>query len=387
MAERQQIARQAAAALRQFASGASATPVLVGFDGFVDSIIDVVSKRHDPSRYEPVPTIAEFGTRISAAAGQSSNFELVTKQQKLGGNGPIMANALAAAGLNVSYIGALGYPELHPVFQELHERAEVWNIAEPGYTDALEFSDGKLLLGKYEHLSKLDRARVEEAVGAQAFDRMIARSRLIGMVNWTMLPGLESIWDAMIEQALPQAGPEVRGHRRMIFVDLADPAKRTEADLKRALDYCSRMNKLTDVMLGLNLAEAGQVAAVLGSPVSGDAASRIEDTASTIRAALDLHCVVVHPRQGAAAAIREGAEVTSASFEGPFVRQPRLSTGAGDNFNAGFCLGRLAGLDAEGALCVGTATSGYYVRNAGSPSLEALASFCDELPEPEAVAV
>ncbi|MEX0887213.1 MAG: carbohydrate kinase family protein [Phycisphaeraceae bacterium] len=387
MAERHEIARQAAAALRGFAAEASATPVLVGFDGFVDSIIDVVSKRHDPSRYDAVPTMADFGERISAAAGQSSNFEMVTKQQKLGGNGPIMAHALAAAGVNVSYIGAVGYPKMHPVFEELHQHAEVWAVAEPGYTDALEFADGKLLLGKYEHLSKLDRARVEKAVGAEAFDRMVARSRLIGMVNWTMLPGLESIWDALIEEALPAAGAEIEGKRRMIFVDLADPAKRTDSDLKRALEYCQRMNRLTDVILGLNLKEAGQVAAVLGSPVTGDAAAQIEQTATRIREAIDLHCVVVHPRHGAAAALVEDGKVASASFEGPFVRQPRLSTGAGDNFNAGFCLGRLAGLDVEASLCVGTATSGYYVRNAASPSLDALASFCDALPEPETAGV
>jgi len=32
--------------------------------------------------------------------------------------------------------------------------------------------------------------------------------------------------------------------------------------------------------------------------------------------------------------------------------------------------------------CVGTATSGYYVRNAGSPTLAQLTAFCEELPSP-----
>ncbi|MFA9480317.1 hypothetical protein ACERK3_18760 [Phycisphaerales bacterium AB-hyl4] len=75
--------------------------------------------------------------------------------------------------------------------------------------------------------------------------------------------------------------------------------------------------------------------------------------------------------------------MSAATFYGPFVANPRLSTGAGDNVNAGICLGLLADLSVEQALCTGTATSGYYVRNGASPSLDQLAAFCDELPGPE----
>ena len=69
-------------------------------------------------------------------------------QRKLGGNGPIMANALACLGLHVTYLGCLGYPEIDPVFRDFATRATVRSIAEAGHTDALEFDDGKLMLGK-----------------------------------------------------------------------------------------------------------------------------------------------------------------------------------------------------------------------------------------------
>ena len=55
-------------------------------------------------------TIGAIGQKILNASGQSSNYELVVKQRKLGGNGPIMANALACLGLDVTYLGNLGYP-------------------------------------------------------------------------------------------------------------------------------------------------------------------------------------------------------------------------------------------------------------------------------------
>ena len=62
-------------------------------------------------------------------------------------------------------------------------------------------------------------------------------------------------------------------------------------------------------------------------------------------------------------------------MDGPFVENPAISTGAGDHFNAGFCLGKLLGLDDDEAATAAVGTSGYYVRHAASPSLAQLAEF------------
>src|SRR5690606_10680155 len=83
---------------------------LIGFDGFVDEIIDVVATRHSPTSYQRFATISQLAKRIADAAGLSTNLELVTTQVKLGGNGPIMANALAGLGVDVTYIGSVGDP-------------------------------------------------------------------------------------------------------------------------------------------------------------------------------------------------------------------------------------------------------------------------------------
>src|SRR6188474_740396 len=124
--------------LRKF--DASKTNALIGLDGFVDFIIDVVDKRTGPENYTRVETIASLGERISRAAGLSSNLELVVRQQKLGGNGPIMANALIENGLNVSYIGCLGAGQPHAVFADMAARCKgCYTLCDPGVTDALEF--------------------------------------------------------------------------------------------------------------------------------------------------------------------------------------------------------------------------------------------------------
>src|SRR5678815_3976446 len=134
--------------LRKF--DASKSNVLVGLDGFVDFIIDVVDKRTGPENYTRVETIASLGERISRASGLSSNLALVVRQQKLGGNGPIMANAMIEAGCGVTYIGNVGKDYVHPVFSEMAENCKAcYHLADPGHTDALEFQDGKLMLGKH----------------------------------------------------------------------------------------------------------------------------------------------------------------------------------------------------------------------------------------------
>ena len=373
---REQICKSTAQKLAAAAPQIGSIKTTVGFDGFVDEIIAVVDKRQDFERYEPIRTISILGGKITAAANQSSNYELIVKQMKLGGNGPIMGNALASAGFAVTYVGNLGYPTVHPVFQEFATRAKVISIGEPGHTDALEFDDGKLMLGKYTSMNDVNWENLLARTGGEdKFAALLKDSKLIAMVNWTMLPHMSAIWLKMLERGIPNR----EGGPRLLFVDLADPEKRTLDDIRDAMRLLTRFQEQVDVILGLNLKEAGEICHVLGIPVEGDPEVQIEKTARAIREVLNLSCVVVHPRRGAAAATRDAA----ATFAGPFVEKPKISTGAGDHFNAGFCLGRVLGFSLEESLCTGCGTSGYYVRTAHSPSASDLAKFVAELPAPQ----
>jgi sugar/nucleoside kinase (ribokinase family) len=373
---REQIAKSTAQKLSAVAPSLSASNATIGFDGFVDEIIAVVDKRHDFQHYDAIRRIDGFGRKVLAAAGQSSNFELIVKQMKLGGNGPIMANALACAGMSVSYIGNLGYPTVHPVFQEFASRAKVISIGEPGHTDALEFDDGKLMLGKITAMNDVNWDNLLSRVGgAEALKTLMRQARLVATVNWTMLPHMSRIWAKMIEQQILARD----GQPRILFVDLCDPEKRNLDDIREAMDLLTKFERDVDVILGLNLKEASAIADAIGVTIEGDPEAAIESTAKAIRARLDLSCVVVHPRGGAAAATRDA----TARFVGPFVQQPKISTGAGDHFNAGFCLGRVLGFTLEESLCTGCGTSGYYVRTAISPSAKELSEFVANLPAPQ----
>ena len=344
----------------------------VGLDGFVDEIIHVVDKRSDAETFQRVPTIAKLAERIGAAAGRSTNVELVTKLIKLGGNGPIMANALASLGLKVTYLGTLGYPDLHPVFKKFAQTAEVHSVAEAAHTDALEFEDGKLLFGKMVPLNDMTWKNIQDRFGRDRFAGHFAQSELVAFVNWTMIPYMSHIWESLLSELCPS----LNGPRRKIFFDLADPEKRPAEDIRHALQLIGKFQAHFDAILGVNEKEAYEIANALGIAARPHTPEGLSEMSLEIAQRLQIDTLVVHPVAYALAV--SGGQV--AVVEGPFIEKPLITTGAGDHFNSGFCTGKLLGLSlAECVLC-GVSTSGYYVRTAQSPSVTQLAGLMRQWP-------
>jgi sugar/nucleoside kinase (ribokinase family) len=364
---------QCAAELSKNGGDIAQMTAFVGLDGFVDEILHVVDKRESATRYQRLTTIARFAERLAAAAGQSTNVELVTQLTKLGGNGPIMANALASFGLKVTYLGILGYPALHPVFGDFAKRADVHSIAEPGYTDAIEFEDGKIMLGKHESLKQMQWANICERFGRDKFNQSFCSSDLVGFVNWTMLTAMSDIWDSLLKEICPS----MKGPRRKLFIDLADPEKRTAEDISRALELITAFQKHFDVILGLNEKEGYQIGAALGVKTAGRAPDDLLKLGRDIHQRMQIDTLVIHPTAYAAASGPDGAFIV----EGPFTPKPKITTGAGDHFNSGFCLGKLLEFKTGLCLLTGVTTSGFYVRTGQSPSVNDLAGMLRDWPK------
>jgi len=369
----QEIRAQCAQALLARQDRAAQMSAFVGLDGFVDEILHVVDKRESAEVYQRLPTIAQLAARLAAAAGKSTNIELVNQVTKLGGNGPIMANALASFGLKVTYLGILGYPTLHPVFQDFARRAEVHSIADPGTTDALEFEDGKIMLGKHASLKQVTWENILARFGRERFVEKFGGSSMVGFVNWTMLPYMSNVWDSILREICPA----MKGPRRLLFFDLADPEKRTREDILRALDLIGRFEKHFDVILGLNEKEAHEIGAVFGLKPAAATPEALVELSSLLAGRIKAGTLLIHPVSYALAISRGKVD----TVQGPFTPKPLITTGAGDHFNSGFCLGRLLGLDNRMSLLAGVTTSGYYVRTARSPSIAQIAAM---MTEPEA---
>jgi len=344
----------------------------VGLDGFVDEIFHVVDKRESAEKYTRLPTIAQLAARLQGAAGRSTNIELVSQLVKLGGNGPIMANALASLGLQVTYLGNLGYPNLHPIFTDFAKRAKVFSIAEPGYTDALEFEDGKIMVGKHQSLKQVNWENIQSRFGRDKFCSQLASADLVGFVNWTMLTAMSDIWST----ALAEICPSLNGRRRKMFFDLADPEKRNAEDISRAVQLIVSFQKYFDVVLGLNEKEGHEIGATFGLAVSDGSPEALLKLCKEIHARVPVDTIVIHPTAYALASGPDGAFIA----QGPFTPKPKITTGAGDHFNSGFCLGKLLGFSTGQSLLTGVTTSGFYVRTGQSPGIPDLANMLRNWP-------
>ena len=353
-------------------ASSSVPTAFIGLDGFVDEITRVVDQRQDGSAFRAIATIGDLARRIADASGKSTNIELVVERTKIGGNGPIMANALCQLGVKVTYVGALGLGKPHRVFEDLCSRAEVHSIADPGHSDALEFNDGKIMLGKLQPLMEVTWPMIQKRYSREGFIQHFSTCGLVGLVNWTMIPFMSDIWESLLSEVCPN----LSGPRRKIFFDLADPQKRTPADIQRALRLIQQFEPYFDVILGLNEKEASAIAEVMGVTASGGSRDSLISMVGLIHKRLGLHTLVVHPVTYALAIDGHGVSLV----EGPRISQPKITTGAGDHFNAGFCFGKLIGLETAQALLAGVCTSGFYVKEARSPGIDDLIGLLQNWP-------
>ena len=343
----------------------------VGFDGFVDEIITLVDKRVDASCFVPMQTIEQFAKRIKSAVRKSTNIELVTKDIRLGGNGPILAKALILQGHFVHLVGALGLESIHPVFTELYTSCKTCvSIANPGLTDAIEFQDGKILFGKIRSIADISIEQLLTFIPKNRLQTLINKSDVIALVNWTMVQRMNEIWEYILTSIIPFLSKK---RNRWFFFDLADPIKREKKDLDRALALLSKMAKWVNVALGLNEKEAEIVFSTLFSKKMPTGKNKLITLCEEIRKKLKLQLVVIHAIDKASCASPE----KKCQIAGPFCKNPFLSTGAGDNFNAGFCQGLAFGLSSEDALLLAVTCSGIYVRTGISPTLEQCISFLE----------
>lgn len=337
----------------------------VGFDGFTDEILQAVRLRTSPTNYQPMESMTELGHLINGAAGKSCNVELVLCRTKIGGQAPILTRALVEGGHHITLVGLLGAETIEPVFDPLADCAHLISLGPSSHTLAVEFPDGKVMLG--QHTSVHD-------VTWEALLAHIPLSRLIEMHesvdlfvsgNWTMLTGTNGIWRGFAHQVQPHLSKRLR----WMYVDFADPAKRCDADLREGLELLRQLSNCYQVVLGLNVAEAARLGLMSGLQAADDRES-LTRLAHELRNAWGVSQVVIHAVDFAVADSQDG----QACVDGPGSK-PILTTGGGDNFNAGYCHALLNGCTLTQSLLMGVAVSGFYVSHGQSPSMQELARF------------
>lgn len=352
---------------RQRSGEFSKHQVVVGFDGFVDEMISVVAERHGLDRWTPVKDIATLGALIIAAAGRSTLREIIIHRADPGGCAVNLGDGLLGLGVALDCFATLGQPR-HAAFEAFAAQCRTccsWG-REPGRTLAFEFTDGKLLFSSVAPLAEFDCALLSKVLSDGVYARACAQAQLIAITDWTLYPHMTECWrklQAEVYDRLKQ--------RPFFFIDLVNPAGRSEADVKEMLATLPGFETAGPTVLGLNGAEANLLARVLGLPEVEEEMPALQAQAAALRRKLGISQVVTHSVKLAVRADATGA----CGVEGPFCANPKKSTGAGDRFNAGYGGGLMLGLAPEACLLLGCAASGFFVRQARSARAGELADF------------
>jgi hypothetical protein len=343
--------------------------IAAGFDGFVDSIVKVVNNKTEGGETEHFQTIKQFGDYISAKSGSGFSLESEEQLLKLGGNMPIMANAMAQMGTSVDCVGAFGLPSVHATFTSMHPACTLHSFTNPGFTTAMEFTDGKIMLAQMTDLNHADWAVIKAAIGLEKLINIFSDADLICLVNWSELDHSNNIWQGLIDEVFTGAEANTT---RQFFIDLSDCSKRSAQGIAFALDLIKQFGRHGKVTLSLNRNEAGIVYKLL---TAEEIPTELQVIGEALFARLHVATLIIHTSKMSLAWDAAGFY----SNKPVFISNPTISTGAGDNFNAGFCIGQLLGLGTEASLILANSSSNCYIKSGESPTLKALHNYISQL--------
>lgn len=336
--------------------------VAAGFDGFIDLLVKPVRQIVEGQR-QYFSTIKQMGEYISSKAGLSCSLDMDRLLEKAGGNMPLFGAALSAAGVMVEGIGCVGYPEVQEKFVQMGSRLAFTGVANPGSSTSLEFEDGKVMMASNGDVDLLDFELLLERTGLSQLQQWISEADGVAFLNWSEMPHSTSIWQGMLQQVLPSMPAQPK---RWLLFDVSDCSRRTAQEIVEMAQLMRRFTPYFRVAFSLNYNELQAICAALGL-----SCSQPETGAAELARWLEIPLLTLHLLDGAVV-VQQGK---SAFVQGNRVAKPIISTGGGDNFNAGLMWGLLAGLDGFQAVRLANAVSCLYVQNGKSPAREEVIAY------------
>ena len=330
-------------------------------DGFVDEVWEIVDARKGVTDYTLYEQMGRFGQRIVDTGSGGIGLELVKKRPNtFGGLTGNIGYSSARLGANTTIVGVFGENGLDPSFEEVAQLCNVISVDAPSVTHVFEFGDGKLLMSHMESVLNINWNKIVQVAGLEKMQSLISDSDIIAVGYWSVLPHFDDILENICKY-LPEDGK-----KRRFFYDFADLKKKDMDSLKFTLDLLKKLSEKAPMTLSLNEHEAAVIFGLYGETLD-DSGKPLKDKLEDVRKKLGLDELVVHdPHFGVAACSGEEPAFVSARFCTNVVR----SAGAGDNFNGGYIVARLAGLNITERLHVANAAVGYFIRTGVFPTPE-----------------
>lgn len=331
--------------LKRHALSPRAPRAVLGLDGFVDRI----AHRAAGPDGRPLETMDEMAKFLMDRREHSAYLSLDGVQARPGGNMPNTALALMGMGVQCTCVGTLGFPAVSEAFEPL-KGARLVSYGEPGFCLAVEFDACKLFLSDSGGMSGMTYEAFLRRAGESKLARALEGADVLALLNWGEVAEMRPLWRGIAEELLPSLAKKPR----YVFCDTADMTHRSDEEVRDLLETLRLLRRQARTVLSVNDGELSSLTDKAGLA----AADPLPDRA---RALYRTGCVdlLVHHSLRYARALGPDREEALATR---LAESPVLLTGGGDNFNAGFMLGLLAGLDEMGCLMTGNAASSHYVR-------------------------
>ena len=339
----------------------------IGFDACIDNIVQVVRNRSENGALDFFSDSNQLGEFLLNLDNKSCGLELQTKLSKIGGNMVITGDALGNLGFEVECIGTFGFPEILPVFRSMSSNCSLHTIGDTITATALEFNNSKVIMFDPGPYNNLTWNGIKDLLGTDRIKAMMSGKQLISFVNWSEIENSSQIWEGILDDILPFTNQEQA--KPFFFTDFSDCSRRSANEIMIAIDLLDRFRNYFKVNISLNQNEAALVAGALN--LHGKMAD--DDFIKALYLLCNTDVLVIHRVNDAIA--YNG--VTFEQCDTFFCKSPKILTGGGDNFNAGYCYSMFKEFNLFQTLLVANAVSGSYVKNGISPSVPDVINFLE----------
>lgn len=339
--------------LNKFSEDCINFKVFLGFDGFIDKIYKPIKTKTSDITI-PFRTMTEFSGYFGEKSGKSCSIDLEPLQEKIGGNMPIVANALANLGCETICLGAMGYPEIEPMFTTMNPNCTLISVTNPGYCYALEFEDSKLMLATNTHIDYLNYQKIVDSVSEISLIKYFEQCDAFAFLNWGELINSNDIWENILRHIIPKCKFD---SKKLMLIDFSDFSKRESDEVKKMLELLEGYSEIFDITVSVNQNELDLLIEKLDLGQYEDS-SDVQITALAEK--LKCKHFVLHLLD----TTKYIKDSKVYSIEKEVIKEPKILTGGGDNFNAGIMFGLLLGMDIENAINVGSGLASLYIRDA-----------------------
>jgi hypothetical protein len=336
--------------------------ITVGFDGCCDVLVKPIRKIDTQTGGKTFfSAMKEFGEYIIDKQGKSCSIGFEEQSRRIGGNAPILANALGTLDIRTNVVGTLGYPEIEGVFSRMSEHCTLFSYDDSQTATALEFSDGKIIFSPQHIFGKKVWNNIKNIIGGSEVRRLFFETDVIALVNWSELNYATELWGDLYSEFELAAATD---KQKYVFIDLADCSRNLAQDRIQIMEDIRRFSRFRKTVLSVNENEAE----VLYRTFFQNEEHDYLKIGGELMKKFGFDLLIIHTRKESFTFTKKDIVQIPAFF----VENPQISTGGGDNFNAGFILGLTLGADPETCSVLGNALSSYYITYGQSPDLLSL---------------